>query len=929
MKRKIDKFKLFKILCLIAYIGCIIVLIVESAMDGKSSANQSNTVGGGIADIINGIGGDKTVAVTPTSLTIDNKDEIKVSYVGDTVVLLTTTLPEDATYKEVLYSTSDSSVANISDDGKVTFLKEGNVTITVTNNKYNEITDSVEIEVLNVEATDIFAEILNAEKDDEDIYTLYVDDANDYQIVGNVLPENATFNHIHFEVLDNKYLSLDDQGKFINLKDSKGEITTILVSCHCGDITKEIKVIVDIKDKIDLEDILFTVSKNEIYATESLKLNIKFIPTDATYKNYTITSSNPKIVSVTKTTIKGLKEGSATITIKSDDYNIEKTIEITVLKQPNITSFTAKLTNKMTEKETKTISISNILPNKYALKSSLIYTSSDTSLATVNSSGKVTAKKAGNVVITVTTKDGTYKQELPITVSKYITPTGEENHITGFIDKTFETLVVNEKTIDLAKYFNVASSEWIYDDSGKTTGDKTLKYILDDETYNVINGSTLTINQPGEITLVMQHIASGQSEAIKIIALNSFDIVDKDNNQIEQISLNAKQEFKFIINDSNTEYPQLFDIKLFDENNNIVKDDPIIVNNNDGSYTFKSIYNEGKYTLVVTPILNETLYDDFSKTIEFNIKHTTLNSVNFDIVDKDNNVIHIENDELEIYINDKYSLVNLIDNTATKYNLIYLSSDENIAYVNEYNELVINNIGEVDITLKDEESNNTKKVHLKIYNKILINKETPITIKGTDVSYNANSNTYYITNGYSSKLTVNFLEGTTFKKLTLSSSNEKILSVGKDGTLTPHKKGNVTITIICDDNMQEKQEIKINIEVKQQPVIKDLSEFFYKVRKGLGHFGAFLVLGIFSTFTYMLFFTKKKWFFSVPLNFIVGFFIAALTEYIQTLVPGRYGCWSDIVIDYSGFSSSAVVLTVIIFVVYFVKFLKNRKTIKE
>ena len=93
-------------------------------------------------------------------------------------------------------------------------------------------------------------------------------------------------------------------------------------------------------------------------------------------------------------------------------------------------------------------------------------------------------------------------------------------------------LVVNEKTIDLAKYFNVASSEWIYDDSGKTTGDKTLKYILDDETYNVIEGSTLTINQPGEITLVMQHTASGQSEAIKIIALNSFDIVDKDNNQI-------------------------------------------------------------------------------------------------------------------------------------------------------------------------------------------------------------------------------------------------------------------------------------------------------------------------------------------------------------------------------------------------------------
>ena len=55
--------------------------------------------------------------------------------------------------------------------------------------------------------------------------------------------------------------------------------------------------------------------------------------------------------------------------------------------------------------------------------------------------------------------------------------------------------------------------------------------------------------------------------------------------------------------------------------------------------------------------------------------------------------------------------------------------------------------------------------HLKIYNKILINTQTPVTIKGTDVSYDANSNTYYITNGYSSKLTVNFLEGTTFKEI--------------------------------------------------------------------------------------------------------------------------------------------------------------------
>ena len=100
-----------------------------------------------------------------------------------------------------------------------------------------------------------------------------------------------------------------------------------------------------------------------------------------------------------------------------------------------------------------------------------------------------------------------------------------------------------------------------------------------------------------------------------------------------------------------------------------------------------------------------------------------------------------------------------------------------------------------------------------------------------------------------------------------------------------------------------------------------MQEFFGKVRKMLGHFGAFLVLGIFSTFTYLLYFTKKKWYWSVPLNFVQGFGLAALTEYIQTFVKGRWGCWSDVVLDTSGFMCSALTLTIIILAIYLIKYL--------
>ena len=42
-----------------------------------------------------------------------------------------------------------------------------------------------------------------------------------------------------------------------------------------------------------------------------------------------------------------------------------------------------------------------------------------------------------------------------------------------------------------------------------------------------------------------------------------------------------------------------------------------------------------------------------------------------------------------------------------------------------------------------------------------------------------------------------------------------------------------------------------------------------------------MVLGIFSTFTWLLYFDRKKLLFSIPVNYFLGYFIAALTEFIQ------------------------------------------------
>lgn len=59
MKKKHSKFSIFKIICLVCYIICAGVLIVESCINGTESANHSNAIGNTIAGIVNDLGGDK------------------------------------------------------------------------------------------------------------------------------------------------------------------------------------------------------------------------------------------------------------------------------------------------------------------------------------------------------------------------------------------------------------------------------------------------------------------------------------------------------------------------------------------------------------------------------------------------------------------------------------------------------------------------------------------------------------------------------------------------------------------------------------------------------------------------------------------------------------------------------------------------------
>ena len=112
MRTKSKLLKTFIMFCFIAYTCLSGFLIYQASLDGDASSEQSGAVGDELSGIINGSAGDQTVLIEPTGLEITNI--INKGEVGKSHKLKCTTLPIDASFKALVYSSSNSKVASIS-----------------------------------------------------------------------------------------------------------------------------------------------------------------------------------------------------------------------------------------------------------------------------------------------------------------------------------------------------------------------------------------------------------------------------------------------------------------------------------------------------------------------------------------------------------------------------------------------------------------------------------------------------------------------------------------------------------------------------------------------------------------------------------------------------------------------------------------------
>lgn len=155
--------------------------------------------------------------------------------------------------------------------------------------------------------------------------------------------------------------------------------------------------------------IKLNATKKTLKAGASYQLKTVITPSYAYNKKLTFKSSNTKVATVTsKGKITAKAYGKATITVTARDGSKKKAkIVITV---PAVKVSKVTITNKpsaLTVGETFVLGTA-VTPSN-ATNKTLAYTSSNTTVATIDAAGKIVAKAAGTTVITAKAKDGSNK----------------------------------------------------------------------------------------------------------------------------------------------------------------------------------------------------------------------------------------------------------------------------------------------------------------------------------------------------------------------------------------------------------------------------------------------------------------------------------------------------------------------------------------
>ena len=387
-------------------------------------------------------------AIAVTDITLSNS--ALTIYVGNSAQLTATVNPTNATNQGISWSSSDSTVASVSESGLVSAKKVGTATITATSSDGGK-TATCAVTVKKQSATQATIEANNSTNTNDpasyasdsfntngitltsvSFTQVYGSDDTSFRLGSKNNGGEIVF---HFEetlitgiTLNAKTYDSNAQVNISTSANTTGETVTITsdgayeTDAFASDTAKSTSITISNAKKNRFYFVSLTITcgvAEPVYPTAislenatcdvgyTTQLEPTFTPSDTNQTLLTWASNNTNVATVDNTgLVTGVSAGTATITATGEDENGQPvvgscTVTVTTVAVTGVSL--NKTSSEMSLNSTLTLQAS-VLPAN-ATNKNVTWTSSNTSVATV-SNGTVTALAVGSTTITVTTVDG-------------------------------------------------------------------------------------------------------------------------------------------------------------------------------------------------------------------------------------------------------------------------------------------------------------------------------------------------------------------------------------------------------------------------------------------------------------------------------------------------------------------------------------------
>ena len=310
----------------------------------------------------------------------------------ETLTLVATVLPDNATNKSVTWKSSNEAVATVDANGKVMAVAVGEATITATTVDGSNLSASCK-----VTAVSSLAQSITLDKTEVSLEV-----TETAALVATVLPETTSNKSVEWKSSNKAVATVNNKGEVTAIAVGEATITATTADGSNLSASCTVTVVPTLAESIALDK-----TEISLEATETATLVATVLPNLTTDKSVEWSSSDESVAVVDENgEVTAISIGEAVITATTaDGSNLSASCKVSVIPTLAV-SIELDKTEASVEEKSELQLTATILP-EHTTNKEVAWSSSDKWVASVDNTGLVTMYSAGEVVITATTTDGT------------------------------------------------------------------------------------------------------------------------------------------------------------------------------------------------------------------------------------------------------------------------------------------------------------------------------------------------------------------------------------------------------------------------------------------------------------------------------------------------------------------------------------------